>query len=171
MFRIAGSVMAIIGSIGFAWSLCRETVKRLALLKQLRSMLENLQYYIAYQKATIPEALWRMAQKEKGAFQKAFEEVYERSCDKGENFPLVWRACMGAALEMEPLSREEKKLILDLPESLGFMEENAQAKALDELLREIGLHIRELEEEQKNKNKMIMSFGAAAGVLLSILLL
>ncbi len=42
---------------------------------------------------------------------------------------------------------------------------------MDELLREINLHIKELTEEQKNKNKMIMSLGAAVGVLLSILLI
>lgn len=171
MLRIAGSVLAITGSVGFAWSLCREAAKRLSLLKRLHSMLESLQYYIAYQKATIPEALWKLAQKEESAFREAFEEIYERVCEKGENFPPVWRECLGTALEKEPLTREEKGLILDFPSSLGFMEENAQAKALDELLREIGLHIRELEEEKRSKNKMIMSFGMAAGVLLSILLL
>ena len=62
-------------------------------------------------------------------------------------------------------------MILAFPGCLGFMEENAQAGAVDELLREINLHIKELTEEQKNKNKMIMSLGAAVGVLLSILLI
>ena len=38
-------------------------------------------------------------------------------------------------------------------------------------VKEINLHINELTEEQKNKNKMIMSLGAAVGVLLSILLI
>lgn len=171
MLRIAGSVLVVIGSVGFAWSLCRESARRLFLLKQLRSMLESLQYYIAYQKATIPEALRKLAQKEESPWKSAFEEIYERIYEKGENFPPVWRACFGMALEKEPLSGEEKELLLDFPSNLGFMEENAQARALDELLREISLHIRELEEEKRSKNKMIMSFGMAAGVLLSILLL
>ena len=61
--------------------------------------------------------------------------------------------------------------MLDFPSCLGFMEENAQAMALDGLLREINLHIEELEAERKGKNKMIMSLGVGAGVLISILLL
>ncbi|MDE7285727.1 MAG: stage III sporulation protein AB, partial [Lachnospiraceae bacterium] len=67
--------------------------------------------------------------------------------------------------------KAERRLIMDFPNSLGFMEENAQAGALDELLREINLHIEEIEKEHKSKNKMIMSLGVAAGVLISILLL
>ena len=59
----------------------------------------------------------------------------------------------------------------DFSACLGYMEENAQAGALDELLREAASCIEELERERKNKNKMTMSLGIAAGVLISILLL
>lgn len=78
---------------------------------------------------------------------------------------------MDKALEGTPLTKAEKKLVLDFPACLGFMEEQAQAGALDEVLREVNLHIEELEKGKKDKNKVIMSLGVAVGVLVSILLL
>lgn len=171
MLRIAGCILAVIGCVGFAGNICMDAAKRLALLKKVRSIYENMKYYIAYQKATIPETLRMLAKKENEPFAQAFEEIDIRVCEIGENLPVAWKQCMGEVLKNLPLTKTEKNLIMDFPSSLGFMEENAQAGALDELLREIDLHIEEMEKEQKNKNKMIMSLGVAAGVFISILLL
>ncbi len=171
MLRIMGCLLVIIGSIGFAQSICREGKNRLEMLKQMRGIFETMKYYIAYQKAAIPEALWKLSEKSDDLIAGAFREIYNRVYEKGESLPTVWQMQMEAVLMKSALSKEEKKMILDFPACLGFMEENAQAGAVDELLREINLHIKELTEEQKNKNKMIMSLGAAVGVLLSILLI
>lgn len=171
MFRIAGCILAVIGCAGFAGNICMDAAKRLALLKKVRGIYENMKYYIAYQKATIPETLRILAEKGSEPFAEAFGEIDIRVCEMGENLPAAWKQCMEKVLDTLPLTRKEKKLIMDFPSSLGFMEENAQAGALDELLREIDLHIEEMEKEQKNKNKMIMSLGVAAGIFISILLL
>ena len=171
MLRIMGCLLVIIGSIGFAQSICREGKNRLEMLEQMRGIFETMKYYIAYQKAAIPEALWKLSDKSDDLISAAFREIYNRVYEKGESLPTVWQVQMEAVLMKSALSKEEKKMILDFPACLGFMEENAQAGAVDELLREINLHIKELTEEQKNKNKMIMSLGAAVGVLLSILLI
>lgn len=171
MLRILGCILVVTGSIGFAQSICTEGKKRLEMLKQMRGIFETMKYYIAYQKAAIPEALWKLADKSDDLTAGAFKEIYKRVYEKGESLPMAWHQQMENALKDCALSKEEKKLILDFPACLGFMEENAQAGAVDELLREINLHIKELTEEQKNKNKMIMSLGAAVGVLLVILLI
>lgn len=171
MVRIAGCILAVIGCAGFAGNICIDGAERLALLKKVKSIYESMQYYISYQKATIPETLRKLAEKEKEPFGEAFVQIDERVCVKGEDLPSAWKSSMEKALETLPLTKAERKLVMDFPESLGFMEENAQAGALDELLREINLRIEELEKEQKSKNKMIMSLGVAAGVLISILLL
>lgn len=171
MLRLAGCVLVISGCAGFAGSVCRDGNMRLKLLKQIRSIYENMKYYIAYQKAAVPEALRSIAGKGQEPFASVFEEIYQKTYEEGESFPLVWKQYMEKALEKTPLTVSEKKLALDFPSCLGFMEETAQAGALDELLREVNLHIDELERDKKGKNKMIMSLGVAAGVLVSILLL
>ena len=53
MFRIAGCILAVIGCAGFAGNICMDAAKRLALLKKIKGIYENMKYYIAYQKATI----------------------------------------------------------------------------------------------------------------------
>ncbi|MCM1135892.1 MAG: stage III sporulation protein AB [Clostridium sp.] len=171
MPRLAGCVLVISGCIGFAGSICRDVTERLLLMKRIRNIYENLKYYIAYQKAAIPEALFHLSQKEEGTFAEAFEAVYREVYEKGGNFPCSWRFYMERLLEEKPLTANEKKLFYDFPACLGFMEENAQAAALDELLREVNQCVEELEKEKKNKNKVVMSLGVASGVLLSILLL
>lgn len=171
MLRLAGGILVIIGCAGFAQSICRDSKKRLEMLKQLRSIFETMKYYIAYQKATIPETLWKLSDKGDAALSGAFKEIYKKVYEEGESFPLIWKQQMEKVLRESALSKEEKKLVIGFPSCLGFMEENAQAGALDELLREINLHIEELTREQKSKNKMIMSLGVAAGVLISILLI
>ena len=76
MLRLAGSVMVIAGCIGFAAGICRERNQRLRLLVQIRAVYETMKYYIAYQKATIPEALMHLSEKEQEPFGEAFEAVY-----------------------------------------------------------------------------------------------
>ncbi len=171
MLRLAGCILVISGCAGFAGSVCRDENMRLKLLKQIRSVYENMKYYIAYQKAAVPEALGRIAGKGQEPFAPVFAEIYRKTYEEGGDFPLVWRQHMEKALEGTPLTRDEKKLALDFPACLGFMEERAQAGALDELLREVNLHIENIEREKKDKNKVIMSLGVAVGVLVSILLL
>lgn len=171
MLRIAGGILVITGCIGFAQSICREGKGRLKMLKQLRSIFEAMKYYIAYQKASIPETLWKLSDKGDAALSGAFKEIYHKVCEEGESFPVIWRQQMEKVILPSALSKEEKKLVIDFPSCLGFMEESAQAGALDELLREMDFHIEELAGEQKSKNKVIMSLGAAVGILTAILLI
>lgn len=169
--RLIGCLLILGGCLGFAGSICGDWNRRLALLKQLRGIYENMKYYITYQKAAVPEALWGIAEKEREPFASAFREICRGIYEEGENFPRLWMRQMEKVAEESPLKEQEKKLIYDFPSCLGYMEENAQALALDELLREIRLHIEELETERKSRNKLIMTLGAAGGCLLALLLL
>ena len=171
MLRLIGSLMVICGSVGFAGSLCGELNLRLKLLKQIRGIYENMKYHISYQKMTIPEALLRLSEKEQAPFGAAFEAVCKGIYEGEENLSTLWKVQMDKALAHTPLKKQEKKLLYDFPFCLGFMEENAQAKALEELLRETALQIEQLEQDKRNKNKMIMSLGVSVGILISILLL
>lgn len=171
MLRLVGCLLVLTGAVGFAKKICEDVKQHLETLKQLRSIFENMKYYIAYQKATIPETLWKLSHKGDSAFADAFREIYESVYEEGESFPIVWKKQMEQTLQSTVLTAEEKNMVMDFPSSLGFMEGNAQAGALDELLREIDGHIEDLSAEQKSKTKMIMSLGTAAGILISILLL
>lgn len=171
MLQLTGCLLVIAGCTGIAAVLCGDMRSRLSLLRQICEIYESMKYYISYQKATVPETLLRLSEREKEPFSEAFLEIYERMNGGGGNLPEIWKEQMEKVLTHTPLHRKERNLILDFPCCLGYMEEEAQAGALDELLREAVRQKEELIGEQKNKNKMMMSLGIAGGVLLSILLL
>ena len=89
MQRLVGSFLVISGCIGFAGSLCRDLNLRLKLLKQIRGIYENMKYYIAYQKATIPETLRCLSEKEQEPFGEVFEEIYQGIYEGSENFTVI----------------------------------------------------------------------------------
>ncbi|MDE6891446.1 MAG: stage III sporulation protein AB [Lachnospiraceae bacterium] len=171
MPKLTGCLLVTMGCIGFAGSICRDTARRLLLMKRIRNIYENLKYYIAYQKTTVPEALFQLSQKEEAPLAEAFGAVYRECYEDGGDFSGLWRFHMERALEKTPLTVKEKELFYAFPSCLGFMEENAQAAAVDNLLREVERCVEALEAERKNKDRVVMSLGAAFGVLLSILLL
>ena len=98
MLRLIGCLLVITGSIGFAGSICREGKNRLDMLKQMRGIFETMKYYIAYQKAAIPEALWKLSDKSDDSISGAFREIHNRVYEKGESLPIAWRQQMEAAL-------------------------------------------------------------------------
>lgn len=86
MLRLAGCILVISGCAGFAGSLCRDENMRLKLLKQIRSIYENLKYYIAYQKAAVPEALRRIAGKGQEPLPRFLRRFTRKHMRKGKIF-------------------------------------------------------------------------------------
>lgn len=171
MWKLTGFVLIIAGSSGMAWSICRQNKSRLELLKQMRDIYENMQYYISYQKAAIPEVLWQLVQRTGTPFSQAFANISTQVQEEGADFGNIWRKQMTNVLSETALKEQDRKLLIGFPSYLGFMEEGAQAAALDEPLRELERRIGDMEKEQRDKNRVIMSLGIAGGFLLSILLL
>lgn len=149
MLRIVGAILVIWGCIGTAISICAENKKRLEMLKQIRSLYENMKYYIAYQRVTIPEALLKLSQQQGFPFTEAFLEIHDSVLHKNGDFADVWKKSMEKALAQTVLKKQDKTLLLRFPTCLGYMEENVQAKALDELIREAQQCIADLEKRKK----------------------
>lgn len=171
MLQLTGCILVIIGCSGIAAVMCRDYNERLRILTAIRDVYEDLKYYISYQKLTVPEALLRLSEKEGAPFSETFYDIYEEVSGKNISLPDAWRKRVGQALALTALNEKEKKFLMDFPACLGYMEEDAQKGALDELQRQTICRIEELSGEQKNKNRMVMSLGIAGGILLSILLL
>lgn len=171
MLKLAGCILVICGCAGFADSICREAVERLSLLKEIKRIYEDMQYYIAYRKEVITEVLYQLSQSREGYFTASFYTIYQKTREGKEPFPTVWKQYMKGVLERSPLKKKEYFLLMELPGCIGFLEEHAQAKAFDRLIRECELRIKEQEKEQRDKNRIVMGVGVTAGILLSILLL
>ncbi len=172
MFKAAGAAVLLFGAWGFACSICRERKKRLLFLKEMREIYRLLQNEICYTALPLPEIFKTIAERVNPPFDKTFLLIGENmTLEKGENFRTVWEREMGKALNGIPLTRQQKMLLIGFPECMGISESRGQARAVERYVEELDRMILQQEEEEKSKNKVIMSLGIAAGLFAVIILL
>ncbi len=171
MSAVIGSLLIMLGAFGFSMSICREYRMRLILLKRIRSVYEYMEFQISYGKLPIPEILRRLSFKDELCFRQEFGRIAQRMEDRGQDLAVIWREELEASLKKSGLKQQEQEWLLAFPTKQGFLKGQAQAESLGEIRRELEEGIESLQQEQRNRNKMIMSVGVAGGVLLSILFL
>ncbi len=166
-----GAVLVMLGSMGLAYGVCREYRERLSLLQKLRSCYEYIQYEIAYGKTPLPQIMCRLADKKELCFCEEFAQIASELRQTGEEFEVIWKRVFEGALKGSVLKKQEREFLLRFADKQGLAKEEAQARTLDMLLRELDRYIGQVQEELKNRNKMVISMGMAGGMLLCILLL
>lgn len=171
MSAVMGSLLVILGALGFSVSLCQEYRMRLALLKRIRGVYEYMEFQISYGKLPIPEILRKLSIKDELCFQQEFGRIARRMEEEGQDLAVIWKEELETPLKKSGLRQKEQEWLLAFPTKQGFLKGQAQAESLNEIRRELEEGIESLQREQKNRNKMIMSVGVAGGVLLSILFL
>ena len=172
MLKAAGAGLLLLGAWGFAYSICREQKKQLLLLKDIREMYRLMQNEISYTALPLPEIFASVSEKLKEPFDELLLTISrEMDREKGEDFSKVWKGEMGKKLTGISMKGPCLELLLHFPDCIGMNESEGQAKAMDRYIEELDRMIRETEEEEKSKNKVIMSLGIAAGLLMVIILL
>ncbi|MBP3603240.1 MAG: stage III sporulation protein AB [Lachnospiraceae bacterium] len=172
MIKLFGIILLLGGSTGFAFCLCQDRREHLFLLKEMRLFFSLVQEEIRYSGLPVTEIIKNVNTKISGPYYNALSNVMEKlSWEEGNHLKDVWKGEMEKVMEHTPLSRQEKELFIRFPDSLGMPEKDGQANALAGYMRELDGWIQELEQEEKSKNKVIMSMGMATGILLSVLLL
>lgn len=160
------------GATGFAFSICREWKKRLLVLKDMKEMYRLLQCEICYTALPLPEIFKIAGERLNTPFKESLFSVSSRmALNRGEDFKEVWGSEMETCLNGIPLTNQQKELLLKFPECVGMNESKGQASALEKYIEEIDRTIIQMEEEEKSKNKVIMSLGIAAGLFMVIILL
>ena len=172
MLKGAGAVLLMLGTCGFAGSICRERNRRLQLLKEMREMFRLLQNEICYTSLPLPEILKLVGEKVNEPIGKALLLISERmTLEKGEEFRIIWEEEMNQMVKETSLTIQQKQLLISFPECIGMNESEGEANAINRFIEELDLMILKQREEEKNKNKVIMSLGIAAGLFMVIILL
>lgn len=171
MSAVIGSFLIMLGAFGFSMSICMEYRMRLILLKRIRDVYEYMEFQISYGKLPIPEILRKLSFKDELCFQQEFGRIARRMEEGGQDLAVIWKEELEVSLKKSGLRQKEREWLLAFPTKQGFLKGQAQAESLNEIRRELEEGIRSLQQEQKNRNKMIMSVGVAGGMLLSILFL
>lgn len=170
--KLLGVLLLTGGTTGFAWTLCRERRNKLALLKEIKHLYHLLQSEIRYTGLPLPEMLLSVSEKVASPLADILQRIgTSRDWEEGKSFGQIWRENMESGLMGQSIMRESKILLMNFPESMGSMEREGQAQALERYIEEMNRWIEQMEREEKNKKKVIVSFGIAAGTMLSIILL
>ena len=172
MLKLVGVLLLTGGAFGFAMCLCQEQKRRLSLLKEMKYMYELLQNEISYTGLPLPEIFLSVSLRVKDPFDRILHSVGKSmDWEQGWELAAIWEKEAGEELMKTPLTRQQRQLLLRFPECTGLADCRGQAKALGRSIEELDKWIRQMEEDEKNKTRLIMSLGTAGGLLLSILLL
>lgn len=172
MIKLAGVIFLVSGFTGVAFCICEEQKNRLKLLKEMKYMYQVLQNEIRYTRLPLPEIFRMTGEKLKEPYGSMLQKISSSmTWEQGDSFQDIWGREILEHLKRVPLNKEQKSLLLQFPESTGSLESEGQARVLERFVEELSRWITQIEEEQKNKNKVIMSLGIAGGIFLSILLL
>lgn len=172
MVKLAGVLCLMIGSVGFAASLCLERRKQYFQLAEMKHMFLLIQENVRYSGLPISLIIQKTSEKMKEPFAKVLLDIStELLQNDGRQFDEVWKRKMQMMADELFINQEQKELLYEFPRSLGLWEKEGQAKAFTFYIEEISKYLEQMEKEEKDKNKVIMSLGAAAGILLTVLLL
>lgn len=172
MYKLLGIFCILLGCFGWGNAKAGQEKDRVRHLRTLFHILGQMRSEISYGKHTMPEICLLLAELNDGCYKTCFSRIYEGSREEnGRDFPKVWESETTACLKPLPLREDEREMLVGLPKTLHFQEEDGQAGRIAQAERFLEGRYRQAEETYENKVKMIRSVSILTGLLLTILLL
>lgn len=170
IFKMAGSIL-VLGSSGyFAYSLNARLDQRGMELRRLYSILLQLKSEIQYMSNPLPICFEKLGGQEQAPFSDWFFNMARRLQDKDRMmFADVWIEETEQLYEQSALKREDMEPLFALRDKLGTLDTAVQSKALDYAALQIEHNRKHLEEEGRQKKKMILSISLFVGFMTLIL--
>lgn len=170
VFKMTGALF-VLGSSGyFAYALNGKIDQRKAELRRLYSILLQLKSEIQYMGNPLPFSFEKMAEQEQYPFSEWFGQMADRLQEKEKiQFADLWEEEILHLYEISALKKEDLSPLLPLKDKLGTLDVTAQMKALDYVLLQLERNRHNLEEEIKQKKKMVMSISVFIGFMTLIL--
>jgi len=163
----------VLGAAGyFALNLNQLLEKRNLELRKLYSILLQLKSEIQYMCNPLPECFKKLAKYEKDPFMTWLVSMAEKMEEKEKAcFADIWREELAYLYEQSALAKEDIEPLRELSDKLGNMDITAQLKAIDYALIHIERNRTILEEEIKQKKKVVVTLSLFCGFMTLILLL
>lgn len=169
-FKMTGALF-VLGSSGyFAYVLNGRMDQRKTELRRLYSILLQLKSEIQYMANPLPFSFEKLGQQEQPPFSEWFARLEQRLQEKEKKpFTDIWEEELLYLYDISALKREDIDPLLSLKDKLGTLDITVQIKALDYVLLQVERNRQSLEEELKQKKKMVMSISVFIGFMTLIL--
>jgi stage III sporulation protein AB len=170
--KILGSVLVVGGSGYLAASINGTLEQRNRELRKLYSILLQLKSEIQYMGNTLPECFAHLGKGEKQPFSTWLTGLAKRLEQKEEStFNVIWTEELTGLFRDSALEQGDVALLEELADKLGSSDVTAQLKAIDYTLIHIEQSRKVLEQELKQKKKVVTTLSLFMGMLTLILLL
>lgn len=172
VIKVLGSILVIGSTSLFGFLLGRERVNRLSQLKELKQSFLLLRGEIEYGFTPLPEAMENLGMKNDTVFSGFFISVSKKlNTYEGRTFYEIWKEEIKEKLGQTSLSKEDKKKLLAMGETLGYLDQKMQQSTINFYLDSLGEEIKREGESQGEKIRIFQLLGVLSGVFVTIVML
>lgn len=167
--KIIGAVLVLVsgGALGIQQTVYYDKV--LFNIKQLFQITVWLIRQITTERATLPEAVLAVSNRQKDEFGEVLKtiakELYQNN---GKDLSIIWRTYFEESDLCVPT--EIRNCFIHLFDQIGFYDQNSQLQQLEVAKELMGQTIQKMEKERAEKCKLYQSIGVFAGLFMIILL-
>ena len=127
---------------------------------------------IRYAGAELPEAIEQAA----GRLESPFSDFYFYLAEKmrqmeGKSLKILWQTGMEKYLKNTYLTKDDRKIFLDLGSQLGYLDREMQLSSIDAGIVQLEECINGLQKSMAQKQKLGVSLGLLSGFFLMVLLI
>lgn len=172
IIKILGSILVIGSTSILGYLLGRERVNRLNQLKDLKQSFLLLRGEIEYGCTPLPEAMENLASKNDTVFSSFFQSVAGKlGTYEGRTFYDIWKEEIKEKLGHTSLTKEDKKRLVTIGETLGYLDRKMQQNTINFYLEGLNEEIKREGESQGEKIRLFQLMGVLSGIFVTIVML
>lgn len=170
--KMAGSAFVLGSAFMFLFSVNHGLDNRLKQLRMLYSLLLQLKSEIQYMANPLPEAFFHLSNMTREPFSSWLINLSTRLEERcNDNFVEVWKQGLDSLLKQSDLIREDLAPLVELGDKLGEIDCSTTLKTVDYVLLQLDQNRKQLDQEIKQKKKIVATLSMFAGFMTLILLL
>lgn len=169
MIRFAGLLILIAGTTGVGVYTVRQMEHREKLLRGLVESLELLEWEFGFHLPLMKELFCHLASKMTGAVATFYSACAERVDQTEVSLKDIWE--QSAYEHLKGLNAEDFEALFVLGSVLGRYDAQSQKKSVVAVRERLCDCIGQAVEQRRQKGKVYSTVGAAAGILIGVLLL
>lgn len=169
MLKLMGAVCVLVGAAWWGLGAVGQLRERTRTLERLRSALSYLEEELAFRLTPLPVLLERLSRRDKDRVSLFFEEtlVFLRA-DPESGLRQSWRRAMVRQLPI--LQEEERQVLLEVGETLGRYDAQAQRQVLRQGTERLEEYRRRAAEEERRLGRVYGALSLAGGAALILVL-
>ena len=170
--KILGSIFLLISAAAIGYLKADELKERVRCLNALKRMMILLQGELRFHRATLSEAFESASERAEKPFNMFLGELAKELENRQYgSFLSVWNELSDKLLTNKGFKKEDKVLLEQLGNSLGYLDLTMQTENLNLAILQTDDAIMNAKEQLETKGKLYRTMGVTAGAFLTLLII